>query len=394
MGKKKSNGAFNVVRGVKMLLNPPLHTPAASDVSLVQMTTTQAQLVEVKTYLNSIIDALHDHPSFLSRASTYWGGIPLWLKIVSGIILFGAIIAMGVIAHVVALAVVGGISAVGFIAGSFLLDDHYKTNIRSIDHLKEGVFGLVSALELAINVLDNIREQLSVEIDRFKQENQKFTASLGQLHLEITALSEQVLQLSTTEEALNATQNKLRQLTQDHEEINIAFAHRMTELEGVKRSMGLEIDRLSKVGVVLNGAVDSLVKTVIVDEHNRAEFQAKLDHFLKDSKAGFDQIAERICQAEQELVVVKADLERSNSRYEQLLDRQAVQVDQLEKMTTAATHRQAKPVCSLSHGLKNSIMFREMNTVTKHGVVSECSQDDELIDYRFFSRLMDTPSCK
>ena len=384
MGKKKPNGRSKAGYGVKQLLQIPLPNPQVSEDSFAQMTTTQSQLSEVKKHLNAMIDAMHDRPSLLTRASIFWGELPTWLKIVSGIVFFGSIITIGVFAHIIAMVVVGSITAVGFIASSLLLDDHYDTTLRSIDHLKEGVFGLANVLELTINALDNIRLQLTIEIEYFTQENKRFAELNCNLHREIDVLSGHLEQLSMTNEALADTQRKLAEVTKAYENINTLFATNVAELADVKNSMGLEIEKQSKISVVLHGAVDALVKTVIVDENNRGEFQAKLDKFLSDSTTSFDQIAERICQAEKDLVVVKADLERSNRRYEKLLDRQGVQVDKLEKMTAAAIHQPQEPEKLRRDRLKNLMMFPPQSAAALHGVGPGLPQSDEAVDDSFF----------
>ena len=71
---------------------PLLSSSTTSQDSLVQMTANQQPLSEMKQYLNSIMDTLQNNLSFLSRASNFWGKLPIWLKIIGGIVFFGTLI--------------------------------------------------------------------------------------------------------------------------------------------------------------------------------------------------------------------------------------------------------------------------------------------------------------
>ncbi|HIF0302623.1 TPA: hypothetical protein ACXYLJ_002929 [Legionella pneumophila] len=51
-----------------------------------------------------------------------------------------------------------------------------------------------------------------------------------------------------------------------------------------------------------------------------------------NKEKSFDQVAERICEAERKLSVVTKQLEESNQRYRKLLDRQEQQIIRLEQI--------------------------------------------------------------
>ncbi|MGL5741375.1 MAG: hypothetical protein ACRCXC_01910 [Legionella sp.] len=61
-------------------------------------------------------------------------------------------------------------------------------------------------------------------------------------------------------------------------------------------------------------------------------FQDKLNTFLTEKTTSFDQVAERMTSAEQELAEVKAEFKASNNRYKRLLDLQEQQLRRLERL--------------------------------------------------------------
>jgi uncharacterized membrane protein len=72
--------------------------------------------------------------------------------------------------------------------------------------------------------------------------------------------------------------------------------------------------------------VEALSKTVIADEEQRTSFQLRLNEFLNNKEKIFDQVAERICEAEHKLSVVTKQFEQNNQRYRKFIDRQEQQI--------------------------------------------------------------------
>ena len=375
MGKKQPK--YPLTNGLTKLSKTNPVPPNSSQESLAQILSTKEHLSEIQKYLYGVVNAIHDNPSFLNRASTAWGNRPTWQKIVGGTLVFGTLFTIGILAHLLVLILTGVALATEFVIGSYLLEEHHRTNKHSKEALKSGMLGLAKVLELTITALDEIREQLATEIDKFKQENSKFSSNLSKLDKEIGLLNEELKQLDTTKEALNRTKDKLAGLTHDHELLNNDMGKKVAELAGVKSAMGLEIKRLTDVSAVLKGTVETLLPSLISDEAQRAVFQTKMEAFLRDSSTSFNAVADRICQAEQDLSVCRAALEQSNKCYKQLLGRHEAQVDKLEKICEKQSLEQGKntvPVIPLTKDCAWMAMFQSggVNEKSAHEISTGC----------------------
>ncbi len=363
--------------------NQPKDTSSIDQETLLKMTSVKEQMAAVKTRLHSVLDAFYEYPSLLTRASNVWGDVPTWEKIIGWILLFGSLITIGVLTQLIALIVVASICAAVFLLISYLLDDHFSSNQSSRTNLKNGMDNLASVLEFTITALDTIRQQLAAEIEQFKEANKTLALNIDDLHAEMNTLSEKVALLSTTEALLSATEKKLTQLTTDYETTNRAFETKVTELEAMKLSMGQEIEQLKKISVVLDGTVRTFTETYITESADRKAFQLRLDAFLADGKASFDQIVLRICQAEHDLVGVKNELAKSTEQYKKLLLWQEVQVNKLEKLATGTIvgHHDSTTTYHTSnkHGKHLTLFGKESPSKLKP--VGGRSYDDMQINY-------------
>lgn len=311
--------------------------------SLTEIFSTQTQISEIKLRLLSLVESWHESPSLISRASNFWGKLPMWLKIVSGIVLFGGLITVGVLLHMVVLIVVGSVGAAVSIGGGFLLENHYNTNKRSLESLQNNVADLADVLESTINELDKVREQLEEEFEKFVRENKKFAENISELKNEMDELSEQVKQLSTTNEELTETQEKLTEMTQEFEEQNETLKQEVDSLGEVKTALESQVGELELTSATLAGVVKTFSDACIKDEIDRAAFQTRLKNFLADGSTKFDSIADRICKAEEELTKALDKLAHSNDSYNGLLARHEAQVVLLEKIISAA-NKPAAPI--------------------------------------------------
>ncbi|CZI33469.1 Uncharacterised protein [Legionella pneumophila] len=57
-----------------------------------------------------------------------------------------------------------------------------------------------------------------------------------------------------------------------------------------------------------------------------------MNDFLSNKEQSFNDVAQRICEAERELCLVKEELNFSNKRYQELLERQEEVVNRLEQL--------------------------------------------------------------
>ncbi len=221
-----------------------------------------------------------------------------------------------------------------------------------------------------------MREQLAIEIDALQKENVRLTQNVDQFFEQINTLKSEISTLNDTEKALRATQIEL-ELTaktlkgsieeqsqvlentqKELEQVVLAYkdnqnqlSDKIKELDEVKVTMSKEVDQAQTLSLVLRSTVDALSKTVIADEEQRTSFQLRLNDFLTNKEKSFDQVAERICEAERKLSVVTKQLEESNQRYRKLLDRQEQQIIRLEQIDVV----QPEEVQESFDGVKPSI---------------------------------------
>ena len=339
-----------------------IETLVASKDSLENIVATQKQLSQVKESLGTIIDTMAQNPSLFTRASTYFGEMQLWQKIAIGLGLSVPTLAAGIFAHVGILLVISGVTVVTYTAAGIVLDDHHSCNVNIAERLKAGIFNLADVLQLTIDALDNIRQKLAEEIEKFKAENIKLAKHVNNLGDQIETLSSQVQLYMETEKLLRATkdsleeiavqlkdsfsdqsellkdtQDQLEKATKEHKKSQEQLSEKIIELNSVKVEMGLEVEKARIVATTLQGAVSTLTGTVITDKKQRDEFQKRLDGFLEDKEKSFDQVADRIFEAERELAsvkdelrAVKEELNRSLENHKALLVEQGKQINRLE----------------------------------------------------------------
>lgn len=362
----------------------PFEVPENNQDNLKQIANSQEQLSQIKKSLGVIIDTMEQNESFFSRAANFWGKLPLWQKILGGIALTVPTLAAGLAAHIGILLAISGVTVIAYTASGIVLDDHHSCNKNIADRLKQGIFSLADILEITIAALEKVRQNLAIEIEKFRIQNEKLTNTIGELggqvesltnQVEIFIATEQLLRTSKEEleatnqnlkqtvaennDLLRANQQELTQVKQDYEKSRIQLSEKVTELAEVRVSMGLEVEKAKKVAATLQGTVQTLSSTVIEDSSHRKAFQEKLEHFLVDSEASFDKVADRICEAERELAAVKEELQHSNERYQSLLERQEKQVDRLEKLEVKATSIQTTPKITFSRLLTEQGLYAE-----------------------------------
>ena len=341
-----------------------------------KIVTTQNKIQKIKVDLNQLIQAMNQNPSLLSRAANLWNKIPLWQKITAGAVLTVPLLLTGLMANLAALITLSIVTAIVYTASSFLLDNHQSQNTDNSEQLNAGISSLVELLDTVISTLDLLREQLAIEIDAFQKENERLTESVQQFCEQIKTLKSQISELNDTEKALRATQieleltaktlkgsieeqsqvldetqKKLKQVAQEYQDNQNQLSDKIKELEDIKLKMGKEVDQAQSITLVLRSTVEALSKTVIADEEQRTSFQLRLNEFLTNKEKSFDQVAERICEAERKLAVVTKQLEQSNQRYRTLLDRQEQQIIRLEQLDA----EQSNEVQEFSNEVKPSL---------------------------------------
>ena len=169
-----------------------LEIPKIELESLNRINSAKNDLIKVKETLGTIIDTMANNPSLISRAAKAWGELPLWQKILGGVVVSGPVLAAGLFAHVGVLMVIGGVNGLAYTASGIILDDHHVHTVDIAKKLKEGIFSLADLLQITINALEKIVESLQVEVEKFIVENAKLANNVTELKSEVTSLTAQV----------------------------------------------------------------------------------------------------------------------------------------------------------------------------------------------------------
>ncbi|WP_131781055.1 LegC2/C7 family Dot/Icm T4SS effector [Legionella gresilensis] len=325
--------------------------------NLQKIALTQEHLSQIKKNLAEIIDILSRNRSLVTKAADYWGGLPLWQKLVGGAVLTVPTLAAGIAAQLGALLALSGATVAVYTTGSIILDDHHNYNKNITEELKKGIFSLADILAITISALDKIRLELSQELEKFKEQNDKLAGNIGLLNDRLETLSNQVEIFVLTEKLLRGTQEKLEQeaarlrqtaadseellkknelelmqVRKDYEKSREQLNEKVAELAYVRLSMEAEVKKAKDVATTLQTTVKTLSGTVIDDNNKREFFQKKIAMIIDTSEQNALLINNRVQELEKELQEVKEQLEQSNNRYRDLLDRQESQVERLERM--------------------------------------------------------------
>ncbi|WP_392538466.1 LegC2/C7 family Dot/Icm T4SS effector [Legionella sp. 227] len=335
---------------------------------LVKITITKEIFEQIKKSLQDTIKSMEKNPSMFSRAAEYWGELPLWQKIIGGVALTVPTLIMGIVAHIGFLLALCGVTAVTYTAGGIILDDHHKCSTSAIESLQQGILGLADLLQLTINALDIIRQQLAVEIQKFANENIRLTENIEALSKRIDLIDKQIMTTVKINEALDGTRNglveisealkegveqqtdlmkknqeKLDRITEGYKASQEELMQKVLEVHKVREALGADLDKAQVMINTLHATISELTVAAIGKEEQRQAFQERLDVFLSNKETSFDTIVKRICDAESKLVLVQQELEKSNTRYQELLMIQEKHIDTLKTLSTPPSNQGTPP---------------------------------------------------
>lgn len=339
----------------KIILDP--NSLDKNNAGLKSIVSSNELLIQVRSSLNAIIHSLEENPSILSTLTQYWGSLSWGTRIIGGVLLSGPTLMVGVAANISFLVILSGLSAGAYITSGFVLQDHLEHTKLITEKLKQGVLEIADVLILTISALETIRHKLAIEVEQFQSENLKLTNN-------ITTLSEQTYNLSIQIESYIITEKHLRQskielektaeslksdleknsqkydetikqikiLKQDHERCTKLLSTNIEELTMKRKELEEELEKTKGIASTLQGTVETLASTVINNAQQREAFQARLENFVQNKEKSFAEFAERICQAESELTLIKTQLQEDLKHHNDLMVKQSNLVKHLEKL--------------------------------------------------------------
>ncbi|MCP0914445.1 MULTISPECIES: hypothetical protein [Legionella] len=273
-------------------------------VSLTDTEEVRWRIQDIKKHLDEVIDSIYHNSSILNGWANFWGEVPLWQKILTGIGFFGTLLILGIVGHLLPLIAVTVISAGIYGLSSYLLDEHYESSEMSKESLKQGVLGLVETLSIIIEQLQQIRIQLAEEIQHFKGENEKLQRSIDEL-------SQQVQLLSQETKELLGIKNEFAQLKVKYEQTN-------ERLESLKVEAAKQIGNLKEINHSFFKIAANLTESSLENKEHQEIFITQLKKFVEESTQESIKKAEEYNLLKQELEVAKKQLQENNSRYEAL----------------------------------------------------------------------------
>ncbi len=321
----------------------------------------QSQLTKIQKDLETLIDAMVQNPSILSRAANYWGNLPLWQKIVAGVILTAPPLIIGILAQLIVCFVVTAFFLATYIGTSVVLDDHYTHTKYSTTNIKSGVTNLAEGLDIVMKSLEQISEELSAQIAIFSKENEKFGDNVESLKLRNISLAGEVEKLRETEKKLrqtqielenactalkksvgeqstllDQTQTALNKVKIDYQRNQKDLEEKTNQLSELQKQFQSEVTRYEQSLEALQTAVNELAENLVKDPQQQAAFLKKIDDFIKDKDGNFLKIFDGFTTTEKELAALKEQYKKQIAEHEQLVAQTATQVSHLERMGNAS----------------------------------------------------------
>jgi len=306
---------------------------------------TQQLFTQIKADLNETIESMENHRSFLSKVALFWGKLPLWQKILGGLILTVPFLIIGIAAHISFLLAFCAIAVVIYAGVGILLDNHNKFSSSFAQNLRKGIFALAGSLEKIITILDTLRQKFAIEIDKFKTQNEQLKKAVVDLQEHVTNLAAEIkaaaeltaslsrikdeseqttkkLEATVTEQAeqLGAKLEELDQINKAYAESQNNLAQKLAEFTQIKTDLSLEIEKTKNVAEILHDAVAALTNIAIPGKEQQQIFNEKFDEFLKNNEATFDQVANRFSTVQVQLELRNEQLIQSEKQYKELLN--------------------------------------------------------------------------
>lgn len=325
--------------------------------SVNQILTAQNQIVAVKKSLGDIIDSITQNQSMVTRASQWWGGMPLWQKTMGGLIVTVPTFAVGIAADITLLLAISGFTGVTYSLSGIVLDDHYRCNEDIARRLKQGIFSLADVLQLTVEALAEIHKRLSAEIIRFKEQNLQFESQLSYLRETVQTLTQQVDKFQELEcslavqqanleqkvyelenslggqdELLSQTQKELAKVKQDYEKNDILLSNVMADLQGVGQQMGVKLKQAEEDEAKLKDTLTHFTQIMLEDEKNSKDYQQQLENLLTEKKSEFNKLTTGFSQAKEHIVTVKEELQKGCTRKRELFELHGHEFARLEQI--------------------------------------------------------------
>ncbi len=357
------------------LKKPVEFSEKAYQQSLAEVVNAKNSVARVKQGLAVIIDSIQSNESMFTGWSRKWGDLEVWKRILTGTIIMSPPVIAAIATEAAVLFAISAGVAVIFTASSIVLDDHHSATHKINEALKNGVASLADILGTVIEVLEGIALKLNAEVNKLKVQNSILQEQVETMKAEITKLATQVGALTTTRERIaddverletqisnggefiDRWQLELLQVKDNYSLVNEELKGKVSELSLTRDAFEKQLGDASRLTEMLQATNAQLREMILDGESSHQQRQHAFEEFIQGKGDIFDNIAAKVSTAEQELQLVKKELERANLRYtkllarhERLADRQEQQVRRLESVGKAAVSFFAPPTMSDQSG--------------------------------------------
>ncbi|TAL63397.1 MAG: hypothetical protein EPN84_05070, partial [Legionella sp.] len=220
----------------------------------------------LKKQINIMIDVMADNPSLFAQAARYWGELPLWQKIIGGVVITVPTLILGILTTIGAIISFSICSLIAYAGIGYILDNHYSTSAHTTAGLKDGVGSLADMLSQVVLSLEDIEKDMSAGIEKFTQQNtalegnvNAFKNQIKEMDLRMEALREHVQAVSVAKATLEQTavglkdtvsaqttfleenQRLLADARQNLTQAQLELQNRLREFESEKNQLAAEI---------------------------------------------------------------------------------------------------------------------------------------------------------
>lgn len=355
-----------------------------------------SDIEQIEKDLENLIIEIKKNPSLLDKAASAWGRLGIWQQTGAGLVLAGPALVVGFVAHAPLLLGLGAATALVYVTGGVVLNDHYTHDVNMLAKVMGGVRAIVAILKNLILRLEGVCNDLEIEVKRFQIENEKLQKNVEELSLKVDELSLQVKllieikrDLGTVKDGLEHTSIDLKNMVgmqkeayqkqqQELEEISARCAaheknleDKVAELAQVNQSLHSELEKSRLVAKTMKETVHLLTENVDKDLSQKNNFQAQLEQYMKDKKAELVEVNSQMTAVQNQMEKLNTQILDTAKGMEQLMDRNEMQVKKMESLQKERELSFDK-ISGDIHGINTFGIFSQKGRVLERkGIVQE-----------------------
>ncbi len=251
---------------------------------------------EIMASLDALMESMKKNQSVLSKMADGWGNISLWVKISSGLVVFGSLLIIGILTLSTVLILSSCACSILFAMISIGLDDHHTTNRGEHVQFKSKIVSLGQFMTGIIHQLNTTRVELSAEITRLSELMTK--NQVGFEH----ELSKLKLQADTSQQLNDVLGNMVKSfsicLDENHRsqtEFSQSLNHHLTEIIGGKEDFFQALASISHLEKELRASISrneelyQKYEALVIQHEEKLKIESTKKTFIsahKETKAG------------------------------------------------------------------------------------------------------------